>query len=273
MPVQRCLIAAEGPHDIEFVAKLLKELGFSRVTKLEDLPNDWQSSMVPKAFPSAGRNLNEPHPVPWFLSDGAGTFVAMRNAGGVERVAKSLVLDWEGMPLAPDAVAAILDADQQDTPLQRHEALVAAVGSLGIQFPTGPGEIHIGPPRAGVFVMPDNSSQGTLEDLLLECAAENYPTLLRGGRTLLGAGLDASELNKDERREMQKSAGPNKVIAGAISTVLRPGRAIQNTIQGDRWLDATTIQLPRIRTVLRFMADLLDKPFPSAAPLVGASTE
>lgn len=273
MSVQHCLIAAEGPHDIEFVSKLLKELGFSRVTKLENLPADWQRSMVPRTFPATGRNLNAPHPVPLFLSDGAGCSIALRNAVGVERVAETLILDWRVMPQVPDAIAAILDADQDDTPLQRHATFAAAVGSLGIHLPTNPGEIHAGPPRSGVFVMPDNSSQGTLEDLLLECAAESYPTLLNGGRTLLAAGVAASELRPDDRREMQKRAGPSKVVAGAISTVLRPGRAIQTSIQDNRWLDATTIRLPRIRAVLRFLADLLDRPFPSAALHVGASAD
>ncbi len=264
MPVQRCLIAAEGPHDVEFIARLLKNLGFSRVTKLNALPADWQAKLVPRSFPHADQDLNTRHPVPLFLADEGGAMVTIRNAVGVDKISISLESDLAVVDQPFDAVAAILDADSDQTPSQRIANLAHKAGAHGLVFPAIPGHVAIGPPRAGVFIMPDNASQGTLEDILLECAAVSYPTLLSAGEIFAKSVTGAADLLPDDSKEMRKPAGHKKVITGTIGSVLRPGRAIQNSIQDNRWVDNHTIGLPRVQAILLFLAELLEKPSPVA---------
>ncbi len=263
MPVQRCLIAAEGPHDVEFIARLLTNLGFDRVTKLGKLPPDWQTTLVPRGFPHANQNLNARHPVPLFLADAEGTMVTLRNAVGVDNISRSLQEDIAVVHQPFDAVAAILDADSVETPCQRLAGLAASACTHGLEFPGIPGLVTVGPPRTGVFIMPDNASQGTLEDLLLECAAVSYPTLLSAGKNFANAVTNSADLSPDDSKEMRKPAGHKKVITGTIGSVLRPGRAIQNSIQDNRWVDPSTIELPRVQAILHFLAELLDKPSPA----------
>ena len=262
MPVQRCLIAAEGPQDVEFIARLLKSLGFSRVSKLNALPADWRAKLVPRSFPHANQDLNTRHPVPLFLADDGGAMVTIRNAVGVDKISRSLQGDLAVVDQPFDAVAAILDADSVQTPRERLAHLVQEAGTHGLVFPGIAGFVTVGPPRTGVFIMPDNESQGTLEDILLECAAISYPTLLSAGQIFTNAVTNSADLSADDSKEMRKPAGHKKVIIGTIGSVLRPGRAIQNSIQDNRWLDTHTIRLPRVQAIVRFLEDLLEKPLP-----------
>ena len=50
MPRELAYIAVEGPHDIEFVARLLKPRGFARVRQLPTLDPYW-ADLVPKTYP------------------------------------------------------------------------------------------------------------------------------------------------------------------------------------------------------------------------------
>ena len=83
MPREFTYIAVEGPHDIEFVARLLKPNGFARVRKLSDLDPYW-GNLVPKDFPPDD-DLLKRVPVPLFFQT-ATRSVAIQSATGVSRL-------------------------------------------------------------------------------------------------------------------------------------------------------------------------------------------
>jgi hypothetical protein len=115
-----------------------------------------------------------------------------------------------------------------------------------------------GPPRLGAFVLPDNQSAGTLEDLLLECAQSSYPGLLSSARNHVTAALADETLTKDDAEDFLKPSGQNKAVVASIGGILRPGKAIQTSIQDNRWLDGAALQLPRIKAVQDFLAAIFE---------------
>jgi hypothetical protein len=64
--------------------------------------------------------------------------------------------------------------DADDQPQGAFQSVCALLQANGLPAPAGPGQIVDGPPRVGVFIMPDNQSQGMLEDLCL-AAVQGQP--------------------------------------------------------------------------------------------------
>lgn len=59
MPAKTLLLLVEGPHDLEFCARLLKPKGFSRIQSLAVLKRDhasWQRT-VPEKWPQDRKSV------------------------------------------------------------------------------------------------------------------------------------------------------------------------------------------------------------------------
>jgi hypothetical protein len=216
-------LVVEGPHDVEFVGRLLKPHGFKRVRPYEELDPYWDD-LVPKSFPPYGRDkkrdLTSRVPVPTFFSSVAAS-VAVHAAGGdseiVNRVEETLLV-----PLAspPDAIGVLLDADSVESPDARFNAIRAALAKkTSLALPTKPGEVSMASPSCGIFVLPDNQSRGTLEDLLIEGASIHYSSLLLDAQALVsGAQAGRHFLAPDDMRELNKPAGPKKAAVACVAT-------------------------------------------------------
>jgi hypothetical protein len=253
-------LVVEGPHDVEFVARILKPYGFNRIKLKSNLDPFWDD-LVPDRFPPDGEDLLKRVPVPTFLTNATHS-VAIDSARGDTRIAQTV---QESLAyVKPDqlvGVGLILDADAQVTPADQFLSIKARVTSLGmsLQLPDNPGEVRQGSPKAGVFVLPDNQSQGTLEDILLECAGIAYPSLLAGAGTFV-QGVDLDALTRKDKEEFRKPAGETKATVSSISSILKPGKAIQVSIQDNRWLKDDALNLPRVKAVQTFLAELLEIP-------------
>lgn len=198
-----------------------------------------------------------------FFANPSGQSVAIINAVGLSKLAMRLGIDLASLNHLPDAVAVLLDADDDGDPCQRHARLLREIGGRPeseireLRFPPEPGQVDMGPPRCGVFVMPDNRSTGTLEDLLLEAGSTAYPELNAAAESYVRSVQALSELCPKDVEELRKPAGLKKATVAAMSSILKPGKAIQVSIQDNRWLEDTTLALPRIAEVTRFFRSLL----------------
>lgn len=249
----------EGPHDLELVARVLrcdplKRYRLRRIINISDLHSYWQP-LVPTRFPPDGDLLKRVD-MPVFFQ-GEQLSLALHAVGGDSRIVHSMEETLTLLPHPPDAVGALLDADTDVTAAQRFDMIRAGLAPLKLSVPSAAGVVADGPPRCGVFVLPDNTSQGTLEDLLMECAAESYPDLLAAARVLV-AGVDPTRYKPThgDMKEFTRNAGRNKATVGCITAVLKPGKAVQTSIQDNRWIDTPTLVLPRIAAVHGFLADL-----------------
>lgn len=257
----RAYIATEGPHDVELLAGLLRPWGIRRVKKLSEVDSFWER-LIPRTFPHDD-DLLKRMPVPTFFASATHS-VALDAAVGIDklpaRVEESLAVLGP-----PPATAVVLDADIGESVAKRHADLADKLKKLGLPLPSRPGEISAESPRCGIFVLPDNAATGTLEVLLEECAVANYASLLGHAKSYV-AGIDRLGLSNSELKEFRKPAGHAKATIAAMASILRPGKAIQVSLQDNEWLRGTALQLPRILAVRDFLADLLELPRPSVTP-------
>lgn len=264
MGAKTLLLLVEGPHDQEFCARLLKPMGFGRIQQHEILKErlPYWLPLVPGKWPQKG-DLLARHPVPVFFSKSDKQSVAIINAVGLSKLATRLGIDLANLSILPDAIGIILDADDVGVPQKRHVELIKAIKvrpepeAAELTFPENPGIVATGHPRCGVFVMPDNAAVGTLEDLLIEVGSQAYPELKQAAADYVGCINAVEGLTADDLIEFSKPAGQKKALVAAMSAVLKPGKAIQVSIQDNRWLEGPTLELPRIMKIQSFLNELM----------------
>jgi len=262
MPKRLSYIAVEGLHDAEFIARLLRMAGFKHVKLKADVCPELKG-LTDLKFPVAD-DLTRRIPVPYFYET-ASHAVAIHSSEGESRLAKNTIesLDTIGAPVA--AVGFVMDDDTAPSPSARLLELQRQVWQQPkppqFMLPTslGSGGIVTGPPKTGVYILPDNQGVGSLEDVLLECAGINYlyPTI-SASRYL--ASLDHSNLSADEQKNLQRGSNPRKAHVASLVSVLRPGKSTQVSIHDNRWLDGNAMNSPGVAAFRSFLRDLLDEP-------------
>ena len=248
-------LVVEGPHDVEFVYRLLRPFGLKRI-QWEDRLDSYMWPLVPRSFPHGG-DLQKRVPVPLFLQSPSHA-IAVHSAVGDSRLVETVEESQIAINLASDfnlmtGVGIILDTDHEIPAINRYNSIKAEMQAKGFVLPGAPGEVIAGPPRLGAYVLPDN-----LEDLLIECALAAYPNLLSSARSHVDAARNDATLEKDDGDNLTKMPVYNKAIVGAIASVLKPGRAIQNSIQDNKWFREGNLNIVRVKAVQDFLVNLLE---------------
>lgn len=253
-----CYIVTEGIHDIEFLTKLIKQLfSLSRI-KNRSLVNPFWDELIPKTFP-INDDLLKRIPVPSFIQNEQYS-IALHNASGINNIVNTLeeslsVIDTSKL----FSIGLILDADTEEKPQKRFQDLIqelskkiTLINFLSLQL----GEVNLSNPRFGIFILPDNQNQGTLESMLMECAKINYPDLLQSAIEYIEE-FDRTKLTAKELKEFNKLAGKNKAIISSMSSILKPGKAIQVSLQDNQWINQNSLELPSIILLQKFINDLI----------------
>jgi len=253
--VRLAYLSVEGPHDAEFIGRILRAEGLQKVQQLANLDPHWHP-LIPDKFPIRGELLTRP-PIPLFFQS-ATISVAVHVAGSDSKIAATIeesltILDFHQTQL--HAIAAIIDADSATkTPRQRFDDLRTAIIERApaiANWPNDPAVVHEGPPKTGVFVLPDNTNQGTLENLLLESAQHQW----RGLHALSSQFVqDGRQLLPNNQSDINKPAGPNKATVGALANLFRPGKAIQVSLADQPWFAP---DLPNHNALQSFLQALL----------------
>lgn len=248
-------LVVEGPHDVEFACKVIKERSskkISRVGQIEALDPTFRE-LVPDKFPHGGDLLRRV-PVPTFLqNDDFG--IAVHSAGGDTKIADCLKDTVELLGLDKfNSLGVILDSDSKEPPKTRHEKLLGLLELLKDLFSEHPGVINQTALRAGIYVFPDNKSQGTLEDLLLEAGCFSYEKQLQSAKNFVTQ--IKTECCPKEYAELHLPSGENKSVIGAVVSLLRPGKTTQVSIQDNNWINSNNIKNGRIKEFSDFLYDL-----------------
>lgn len=240
-------LVVEGPHDVAFVGKVLREHGFSRTQLYSSLDNYWRE-LVPKTYPHRD-DLLARVPVPQFFS-GANHSVAVHAAAGMTEIVDRIEETLTQLAAPPTGIGAILDADSSSTAADRKANVVGQLQARNIPVAT------TSPCEAGacaVYVLPDDSSPGTLETLLVDCAQVQYPTLFGLASSHVAAVLSNSAIPSKEQKDIKKPAGVMKATVASMASVLKPGKAVQVSIEDNAWVATTTLSLPRISSFVSFL--------------------
>ena len=249
-------LVVEGPHDIEFACRLLRPFGLERVKDFSDL-DSYFKPLVPRSFPPDGDLLKRVN-VPLFVQSDTHA-VAIHSARGDTRLAETVEENAIGIEYSDlTGIGIILDTDQEVPAADRYGAIKEEMSDRGYELPDSPGTLSAGSPKLGAFVLPDNSSEGNLEDILIECAAAAFPNLLASARAHVENARNDNSFTDERRENLNKTPKFNKAIVGSIATTLRPGRAVQVSIQDNIWLKGENLTLPKVKAVQGFLVDLLE---------------
>lgn len=255
--MERSYFVVEGPHDVQVIGRLLRERELQRIRLMEDVDPYWQK-LIPRGFPHKGDLLKRVPAPTFFLSDGYS--VAVQAAGGdAESISKTIRSSFLTLDSPPDGVGVVVDADFEIEP---H----AVWSGFSGKFPddiddigSEPGGVGTSLPRTGIYVLPDNSSQGTLEDVLLPCAQRAYPALTEVMTNAINP-LDPDDQDifprSSDRKQFKKPAGRKKAIIGAVANLLRPGKAVQVSIQDNGWLRRDALDLQLVKSLQRFVDEV-----------------
>ena len=240
----------EGQHDIAAIGRILREIhGANIVEKEKDLNTFWER-IVPRKFPKDGYLLRR-MPVPTFFETSE-ISVAVHSAGGDTQLVNILKNTLENLDHEQlSAIGLFCDADTKN-PAVRFKTLVSQINDMP-EFRTvvAPGQVTTGMPHVGIYVFPDNENFGTLENVLLDCANVSYSSLLTSAKSYIG-GVD-----EIYRRGWGRS-DESKVVVGCIANVLRPGKSNQVSIQDNDWICASTLTLPAVSILNKFIKELLE---------------
>lgn len=264
-------LVAEGVHDVTFLGKLLvMEHGAQRIQTMGDLDVEHRPWLGSFSWPIKVR-VGKPDekieiqrlsvPAPSFYRLGDGRTVALRNAQGISNIFTMIERDQESFlrdEITPDAVGIVLDSDE-DHPAQRFQKLKKAILRANLAVPTALGEIAEGSPRVGVFSLPGPDTRGTLEDLLVALGDVAYPELMTAAHAYAKDWRTRAEADteNEEWDALRKPAGAKKATLGAMSAVLKPGKAIQVSLEDNRWVSAATKDVPGLRACVAFLGALL----------------
>ncbi|WP_031483108.1 DUF3226 domain-containing protein [Maridesulfovibrio frigidus] len=250
-------LAVEGPHDLAFVGKILKFYDFTLVKQIADIEGTPFEDLIPTSFPHEG-DLLKRMPVPAFFRKADEMIIAISCANSDTRLVEDIqealaVLVAQDL----DGVGIIADLDSEKTPVNRFNAFADGIEKLKLVRPAEAGKASSGSPNTGVYILPDNSSEGTLEDLLIPCAEKVYPTLMQSACSLIDSlDIACDEFKRRDKKEILKPAGKKKAKINIVGSVLKPGKSIQVSIQDNRWISEETRTLPQIIAFENFIKEL-----------------
>ncbi len=251
-------LAVEGSHDVEFAYRLLSPYGMKRIRYKKEVDSFFHR-LIPVKFPLDDDDIQKRMPIPLFLQSETHT-IAIRSAMGDSKLVRA-VRDATQVTEIEEyvGIGILLDSDTQRSAQDRYGAIKNELEKfLEFKLSVELGQVNRGKPNMGVFVLPDNMMPGTLEDLLLECAEVVYPDLFDIAKNYVDMAQHTN-LNENELEDIEKPAGRNKAIVGAMATIMKPGKSVQVSIQDNRWLrEQTTLSLPKIKAVQEFLQTLFE---------------
>ncbi|MBK9258460.1 MAG: hypothetical protein IPM54_01335 [Polyangiaceae bacterium] len=281
-------LVTEGVHDVAFLGKLLAVVfGAKRIKKLEELPEPFPQWLKTFNWP---RKTGKHHdierlavPAPEFHLLSSNEIVIIRNAQGITEIHKTILLDDEAfvrLQQRPTAIGIFLDSDEQ-APAARFADMTSKLAQLSLPVPVELGAVTSTAPRTGVFSFPEPGCAGTLEDVLLPLGKTAYPELhadavalvdnwkkkviLNANAAVDNDGSSSFDPNSADWKELRKPAGAKKATLGAMTAILKPGKALQTSLVDNRWLSAPARGIECLKPCIDFLDQLL-MPNPSLTP-------
>ena len=264
------LLVVEGPHDAAFFGQLLKQRGLRKVGLRREVDPYWEK-LIPAKFPAdpQGRldhvikfpDIYESQADPGQIS------VAILVAGGDSRLISEIQSALEILDITRLRSAGIVsDADKMGA-AERTSELIKGLNKINTEgtnnslpgFPLSLPQhsgVANGMPRIGLHVFPDNHSAGTLETMLLACAATSYAPYCEPAIAFVAEIDKAQPTGCEEMKYLRQGSGRHKAAAGMIGNLLFPGSSLSVAIERGNWLTPTRgneIGLAAARTFLDSM--------------------
>ncbi len=243
------LLGVEGPHDQAAVGKLLKIAKFRLFNgKPKHLDSFWEK-LVPAYPPSS---LYGRFNMPSIYQSDVYSVAIYQGEGSNLTVNLQDILATHA-PYYQDIAAfgIVVDADNT-SPASKAQEFADTFRGFFPNFPSTPGIVSAGTPRTGVYVLPDNVHQGTLDTLLVQCGDVVYPDL----KSQAQAYLDHVDKRYTQHWRPFDSL---KALVATMTSVLKPGATNTASIAQNAWIGPDSLaNIPELAALQRFLQDLLD---------------
>ncbi|MEG3986823.1 hypothetical protein QUA13_06645 [Microcoleus sp. S28C3] len=260
------IIGVEGPHDQAFTGKVLKLLGLKdfreELKGLESQLDPFWRKFIP-VYPKKG-NLYKRLDMPSILFNDTISVAIYAGEGS------NLVTNLDDILFANSeyqtnlaAFGIVADCDKS-TPDRIVEPYAKKFRSYFPNFPKFPGVVDTNSPRTGIYVLPDNVSQGVLDTLLCSCGEIAYPAYMKRANSYLDSYLDEfsdqDEFSKKERKSLNwKNFDREKALVATVVSVLKPGKTNTTSIADNNWVsEQTQQQVPALVNFIEFLSQLLE---------------
>lgn len=244
------LIVVEGAHDAAFLGKLIRRRGYTLVQKLSEVPDFW-SPLIPSKYPvdSSGR-LDRIIVFPDIhVSEDGGTTVAVSVSGSESKLISSLrtsleikaVEDFETLSLIADTDFEATEAERFAILRQRLVALNEAAEAenqpgFPLALPSAVGSLSLGSPRVGIYLWPGAGQQGTLDNMLLDCAEVTEPTLKAQAEAFVDDVHAKHPASSTTTERSRTHSGSLKAKCASIASILKPAGSLAVSVRQSSWL-------------------------------------
>lgn len=246
-------LLVEGYDDVELIGGILKSKDIIRVQQKSNLLDYW-SPIIPISFPYKG-DLTKRIPVPAFFQNDEFSVAIHCVEGGPPDMARKWRFTLENVPEIKQQMVGIGIIGDADADVTSTFNIIKNLFADILQLPDTCGEISNDTPRTGVFLFPDNQNSGTIEKVLLRCAENTYSEILSRAQQYIQS-VDQNVTGFD-RNQFDKPAGKEKATIGCISNILKPGKAVQVSIQDNNWVCRQTIENTDLSKLNIFITELL----------------
>ena len=249
------IIGVEGPHDQAFTGKVLKLLGFKDFREeLKGLKSDldpfWRK-FIP-VYPKKG-NLYKRLDMPSILFNDTISLAIYAGEGSnlVTNLDDILSANPEYQTnLSAFGIVADCDKSNPDQIVRRYTNCFC---NYFPDLPNQAGVVNSNSPRTGIYVLPDNVSQGVLDTLLCSCGEIAYPAYMEKASSYL------DEFSEEEKKSLKwKNFDREKALVATVVSVLKPGKTNTTSIADNNWVsEQTQQQVPALANFIEFLSQLL----------------
>jgi len=245
------LIGVEGNHDQAFLCRILhKCLGFKKFDNTQsDLDTFWRK-FVPIYPPKSGR-LYMRLDMPSVLHTNSVSVAIYAGEGST--LIKNLSAKLSDIDLSKLLAFGIVADSDKESPEKVAENYHAGFKEFFPDFPNKPGVLTEDSPRLGLYVLPDNSNQGVLDTLLLNCGKSAYPEFMQRAESYI------AQFSQEEIQGMGwKPFDREKAIIATVASVLKPGKTNTVSITDNNWVCSETVAaIPELNSITSFLNELL----------------
>lgn len=249
------LIGVEGHHDQAFIAKILKNIFQLKECKYQQNLDSLWRKFIP-TYPTKSGKLHLRLDMPSILYNEALSIAIYAGEGDNLIVNLQTKLSDFDYSSSLKAFAIVADADNS-TPSSVVQRYRDGLKDLFPGFPSETsrlGAIVDEKPRLGIFILPDNSSNGVLDTMLCKCGDVAYPSLMSRAKEYI------SKFSADEVGQIGwKPFDRQKAIVAAVASILKPGGTNTATLSNNDWVCQDTYnQIEEIQAFCIFLENLLD---------------
>ena len=262
------IIGVEGPHDQAFTGKVLKLLGLKdfreewnkldKLTRL-DMSKELESKFdkfwhkfIPR-YPKQG-DLYKRLDMPSILFNDTVSVVIYAGEGS------NLVINLDDIlsnnseyQTNLSAFGIVTDCDKSN-PKKIVSEYTNKFQKYFPDLPNQAGVVNSNSPRTGIYILPDNVSQGVLDTLLCSCGEIAYPAYMEKASSYLD-GFSESEMQSLKWKNFDRE----KALVATVVSVLKPGKGNTPSIADNNWVSKQTQQqVPALENFIEFLSQLLE---------------